>query len=182
MKKTALTLLIGILTLTGTFFFQERSAYACSCASFDAAEKLERSAAVFTGTVIGKGGTKQFKNDRSRKYTFEVKTAWKGVSTPRATVYSLDGDSASCGYSFARGKTYLVYAYEEDGMLKTSLCSGNQPIGTATVDIEQLGAGVTIEREGIGGGTSNGWIVLAAAGASLLLFVIFLWGRRRKQS
>ena len=183
MKATAWAILIGFGLMLATIFIPEQKAYACSCASRGSLEKLENYAAVFTGTVVGKGGKKRFAHDTSRKYTFQVDTAWKGVSDSRATVYSLDGGEASCGYSFAKGKRYLVFTYEEQGSLKTNLCSGNLQVEGAAAELERLGPGTKIEGAGglipFSSGGKWAWLVPAAGVSALLaLFALLRWRRR----
>ncbi len=184
MKATAWAILIVFGLMFAAVLLPEQKAYACSCASSGSLEKLERFAAVFTGTVISAGGTKRFAHDTSRKYTFQVDTAWKGVSDPRVSVYSRKGEEASCGYSFSRGKTYLVFAYEDEGVMKTDFCGGNLLIGQAASELEQLGPGMKIERTGglipFPGGGKSAWLGPSAGAAALLVLFVFLRSWRRK--
>jgi hypothetical protein len=69
---------------------------------------------------------------------FEIEDVWKGtveesaiVLTPRA--------SAACGYSFAEGEAYLVYANGQGQRLRTGLCSGTKPLSEARADLAILG-------------------------------------------
>lgn len=183
MKTTAWAMLIGFMVLLATMLVPEQRAYACSCAAGSAAEKLELFDAVFTGTVVGVGGRKRFVHDTSRKYTFEVDTAWKGIAEARATVYSFDTGEASCGYSFSRGKTYLVFAYEEEGNWKTNLCAGNLQINEAASAIALLGDGTKIEKTGganlFQNGTLSTWAGPATGAAALLILIALLWSWRR---
>ncbi|XID94864.1 hypothetical protein ACF3MZ_10245 [Paenibacillaceae bacterium WGS1546] len=139
----AITLILAIVA--GGLLVPENRASACSCASRDAAAKLDISAAVFVGKVVGVGKAVQGKFGPLRPYTFEVDQAWKGVEEKRVTVYSNDGASASCGYSFVQGETYLVYAHQENDRLQTGLCHGNRPIAEAGDELAQLGIGRDIK-------------------------------------
>jgi hypothetical protein len=145
MKKIISIIFIVSFVITGLIISPPNKAYACSCAVGNTAEKLERSSAVFEGKVIDKGGTIKVEHNRLRKYTFEVERAWKGVNKKRITIYSYDGDSASCGFEFNKNETYLVYSYlGDDELLQTNLCSGNLPISLAKDEIAQLGEGTKI--------------------------------------
>jgi len=182
MKTTIWATLIGFMLLFATILVPAQRAYACSCAAGSALEKLELFDAVFTGTVVGVGGAKRFAHEKSRKYTFEVDTAWKGTANSRTTVYSLDTGEASCGYSFSRGKTYLVFAYEEKGDWKTNLCAGNLQISEAASAIALLGDGTKIEKTGGAGRFLNGmlptWAGPATGAAALLILIVLLWSWR----
>jgi hypothetical protein len=147
MKRIVLLFVIFSTVVAGLTSFPQNRAYACSCAAGNAKEKLDRSTAVFVGKVIAIGGTQKFQHGRLRKYTFEVEEAWKGVSTNPFTIYSYDGESASCGYRFIRNQTYLVYSYQgNNNLLQTNLCSGNLIMSQADGELQQLGSGITIEK------------------------------------
>jgi hypothetical protein len=51
--------------------------------------------------------------------------------------------SATCGYNFEVGKSYLVYAGTFDGKLNVSLCSRTALIDQAGEDLQALGLGAT---------------------------------------
>jgi hypothetical protein len=156
--------------------------YACSCVGGDALVKLNRSNAVFTGKVIEVGGTSKFDFGRLREYTFQVDQAWKGVTTNTVTIYSYDGSSASCGFSFTKGETYLVYTNEaQDGRLQTNLCNGNVMLSQAGEDLNLLGP-ATIRGEGLtdspqaakGGGPA----MLLWYGLIVAAIILLVWGWR----
>lgn len=83
---------------------------------------------------------------------FRVMEAWKGVSARSAVVYGQgesyygtiqEGDVVvenSCHYaSFARGKSYLIYASRSAGYLNASVCSGTKSLANAEEDLLALG-------------------------------------------
>jgi hypothetical protein len=73
---------------------------------------------------------------------FRVVRAWKGVTTESIELTTANS-SAACGYEFAPGQSYLVYADEENGTLSVSLCSRTQPMSDSGEDLEVLGMGAT---------------------------------------
>jgi hypothetical protein len=173
-------IVVGILFMGLTF--RAEVSYACSCVGGDALVKLNRSNAVFTGKVIEVGGISKFDHGRLREYTFQVEQAWKGVTTNNVTIYSYDGSSASCGFSFTKGEAYLVYTNEgQDGRLQTNLCNGNVMLSQAEEDLNLLGP-ATIRGEGLsalpqetqGGGPA----MLLWYGLIVVAIILLVWGWR----
>ncbi|MCY7344741.1 MAG: hypothetical protein LH614_00830 [Pyrinomonadaceae bacterium] len=76
--------------------------------------------AVFSGEVI------EIRESSADKYNFIVKfkvaKSWKGESQPEITITTAK-ESAMCGFSFAVGQKYLVYAYGLKDALSTTNCS-----------------------------------------------------------
>lgn len=139
-----LTFLVLSLILIILPFPQEK-ALACSCVEGGAKEKVKRSAAVFLGRVVDIGGSIKGEVGRLRKYTFEVEATWKGELNKRTTVYSYDGEGASCGYHFKQNGSYLVYSYPgKEGLLQTNLCSGNIAEVKAGEELLVLGPGTKV--------------------------------------
>ena len=107
-------------------------ARACSCAPLPAPEQArERSSQVFSGRVLDIEGGDFFK-----VVLFEVAESWKGSDLPLATVATY-GNAALCGYPFAEGEEYLVYA--EGGV--AHLCTRTRPLASAAGDLAALGPG-----------------------------------------
>ncbi|MGI0082397.1 MAG: hypothetical protein ACREAG_03720 [Nitrosopumilaceae archaeon] len=52
---------------------------------------------------------------------FDVQRVWKGP-IEKTIIVSTAISSASCGYEFQEGETYLVYAYGKES-LQTGLCT-----------------------------------------------------------
>src|SRR5690606_36426110 len=71
---------------------------------------------------------------------FEVDQSWKGSNQSELIVYT-ERDSASCGFEFSLNKEYVVYAKEEDGKLRASICSRTAPVASAKEDLTELGQG-----------------------------------------
>lgn len=149
MKRTmALVLLAAfwcVLLFTG-LTVKPSVVSACSCAfSPSAEETLERSAAVFRGTVVSivdrnEGALARSSGD-PLEVTFQVDAVWKGKVLPEIMV-TTPMSSASCGFTFVEGVSYLVYANEGgDGGLKAYLCSRTTQTSNAKADLAVLGSG-----------------------------------------
>ena len=129
------------------------TAYACSCYIPSTAEEaLASSGVVFAGTA------KQVKPQRLQEgivgpieyrdvNLFEVESAWKGVDQSQIIVYDA-GHDVSCGFVFEPGKSYLVYAYEnDDGDLYTSYCNRTAELSAAEADLLRLGQSLEIKEQ-----------------------------------
>lgn len=116
------------------------AANACTCLPpMGPAEEMRRSDAVFLGKVmsIKRNGSD---NDpfRSVEVRFDVVRSWKGEERSEQIVFT-SSNSAACGYPFAEGKTYLVYANTgEVKSLVTGLCTRTRKLADAREDITEL--------------------------------------------
>lgn len=123
--------------------------YACSCVvPAEPLEALESSSAVFTGKVVDKKEPKGtiISSADSVKVTFEVDSSWKGVKGNKVTL-STALSSASCGFEFVEGESYIVYAYANDeddsSKLEASLCSRTKLLASASEDLKELGPSIS---------------------------------------
>ena len=113
-------------------------ANACSCMKLTPSEGLTSSSAVFTGKVTN------IEENTATKFgglevTLRVKEMWKGEPKEEVKVHTA-ASSAACGYSFAKGETYLVYAVRDEAdPMRVSLCSRTAPVGDAKEDLDFLG-------------------------------------------
>ncbi len=130
-------LAFGLVVLALFTVAPSRVVYACSCVPVGSPqEELDRSDAVFGGTVA----SIERVDPMNVRVTFDVAQVWKGqVVSPLVVTTTADG--AACGYQFAPGGEYIVYAYAQDGGLATSLCSRTQPAANAGDDLALLGEG-----------------------------------------
>lgn len=137
MRSLSIVLMLAamfIVTLVFPLVGAER-VYACSCAtSPELEEQLDGRSTVFAGKVssidtVSRGDGLVSSADPVI-VTFEVSKVWKG-SLEKETVVRTVRDEASCGYTFSLGNSYLVFADEEDGVIRTGLCSGTQPLNAA---------------------------------------------------
>ena len=127
------------------FNISPTKSYACSCmAPGSVQEELDRSSDVFSGKVIDIKDINKLKLTQSSadlmEVIIEVKEIWKGSNQPEVTVYT-ERDSASCGFEFALNQEYLVYANEDGGQLRVSLCSKTALLSSAGADLNELGKG-----------------------------------------
>lgn len=125
--------ILGLVSLA-----QAAEARACSCMALSPAEGLSSSHAVFTGEV-----TAITKNEATRfggmEVTLRVGKVWKGAP-PEETKVHTASSTAACGYPFAVGKTYLVYAVRDEAdPMRVSLCSRTALIEDAAEDLDFLG-------------------------------------------
>ncbi len=144
--------------LIGSFTLGAKPASACSCAG-DASfsDKLKHADAVFSGEVKAIRPALFSSEWNAEEVTFDVQQAWSDQVHKRMAVET-SRDSASCGFGFEKGKSYLVYAaYDDRGALLTHLCSGNDQIGNAkaAADLAQLNAQATSYPLKMG---SNAWL------------------------
>lgn len=141
MKKILLT----IFLFSALFFAGAGSVSACSCVRPGSPiEELEKSDAVFAGTVVNidipslQKAKQQFglgSSMDSVEVTFNVSEVWKGPKNKTITIKTARS-SASCGYNFEQGKEYFVYANENDKDLSVSLCSRTNLLSEAEEDTE----------------------------------------------
>ncbi|MFC9709192.1 hypothetical protein ACFTRD_13680 [Paenibacillus sp. NPDC056933] len=186
MKRLVLITLVLLVISTGFTGFWEVKAYACSCVDSNAQEKLKTYTSVFTGKVVKKGGTQIFSPDRLRAYTFEVDTAWKGVSSKRMIIMGNDAGSESCGIQFEKNQSYLIFAYQDEkgSKLHTNLCSGNVSLDQAGDALKLLGTGKVVSQNDFGEtihGQSWSLYLMIYGGLILLLVLVMGWIWRRKR-
>ena len=186
MRKSPTTSLM-IFTIIASFVLigSMDSAFACSCIiSPLPIEALEKSTAVFSGTVLnvdrGFLGIDDFLGSIS--VTFDVERSWKGV-TEKIVVVGTSSSSAACGYDFNEYEKYLVYAHDVSGSLHTSICSRTMLLANAQEDLDALGSGTVlqpVDRQNLLGLLS---IIALLAGVSVVGAIMLLkkLGSAKKQ-
>lgn len=138
MNRIAFTLILATA-------FIVNSALACSCAPpGPPKESLDQSTAVFSGKVTAVEKEGPF----GLIVTFAVDSAWKGVAEKTIKVGTASND-AMCGYSFEKGKSYLVYASVAPGAkkLQTNICSRTRSLDDAKEDLAALGEGKKFDEK-----------------------------------
>lgn len=121
-----------------------QTARACSCIENPPpAEALEGADYVFTGTVTMVKTSNPAPGGQSfpkATVKLDVQSVYKGNVGAKFSVETAES-SAACGFTFAEGESYIVYAYGGDGGGKpsTSLCSRTAALGDAAEDLEALG-------------------------------------------
>jgi hypothetical protein len=78
--------------------------------------------------------------------TLRVPKAWKGIDSAEQARVRTRKDSAACGFPFALGEHYLVYAQElspaQDGVaLQVLRCGRTRALAEAEADVRELGLG-----------------------------------------
>lgn len=131
-----------LMIAASLFILSAESAQACSCLPATPEQHLESANTVFSGRVVNVITTRrnrrrpQFSFPQTR-VTFEVSEVWKGRERRRVMVMTSDS-SASCGFNFIEGESYLVYASQSENRLTTSLCSGTKLLSQAQEDLKML--------------------------------------------
>jgi hypothetical protein len=134
MNKTIFSIffLASIIAVTAS------DALACSCFTPEGIpiekqvkDAYTKSSSVFVGQVI-----EVIKKPDNNLIKFRVEKSWSNKFQKEITV-STPSNSAMCGYEFAVGKKYLVYASGENANLSTYLCTRTAPAG-ANKDIAVL--------------------------------------------
>jgi len=164
-----------ILLVAGVLVAPAPPAWACSCAQIDA---LQFADVAFVGRVVSIGAGA----DGGRRVEFAVESVQKGPAGSTVTL-TTSVSSASCGFDFAVGHRYRVFARSG----QTTLCSGNQEIpgfGTTLGDRVSLAPAITKPRPGVYAAASSAspahW---APAGIGLIVLAgvaVLLVRRRRK--
>jgi hypothetical protein len=175
-------------------------AYACSCVPPPSDKQAIKAAyAVFSGTVVEsndpEAGQKVISSAAPIEYIFEVDAVAKGDVDERQSVHSAR-DSASCGFGFASGKRYLVFAYPGNGLsdapdsdpqgdaIHTGLCSNTRELGpdeelpfetTSVAQGEPPPGGTPSDERGI----DTAMIAMWAIVGGVALFSIWLARRPR---
>jgi hypothetical protein len=146
------SLLLLIAVLLAALIGHPATAHACSCAMPNSPrESMERAAAVFAGRASAVSTTRRpfltadfpfigWLSAGERLVSFEVASVWKGNVTERQVVRTA-GDEAMCGYSFERGRDYIVYAYTAPEGLATAICDRTRLVTEAGDDLAAFGPG-----------------------------------------
>ncbi|MFK7809506.1 MAG: hypothetical protein AB8F74_17010 [Saprospiraceae bacterium] len=104
--------------------FNIQKGHSCSCAiPNDLSTELNLYNQIFLGKVL-RIDTLNDKKFPSVEYHFEVRKRWKGILKEQVNIYSGFGDGGDCGFVFTKGKTYIVYATENE----TNQCTRNSLI------------------------------------------------------
>lgn len=133
------------LTSLGLLVLLQDCASACTCAPFGgspqqrAERMLDKSEAVFTGKVVDLKRGLKGPFGGAEKVSFRVSEVWKGPKRETLEITTQSQESA-CGYSFSKGRDYLVDA---TGKMSVSLCSETRPLSEASELVEALGNGET---------------------------------------
>lgn len=120
-------------------------ASACSCVPQSIAQAKQEAAAIFEGRVTAivaapaNGPYALAEND----VTLTWVRGWRGVASSQTVTVRTADSSATCGYNFALGESYLVYAGGTSDELLVNNCGRTRLVREAREDLEALGAATT---------------------------------------
>lgn len=142
-KARRFALLTCLVTLLMTI--DTSSASACTCAAgLPLIEQITNSSAIFSGKVTELGLEEVPSPSPGPgipapqlqvfQASVDISKVWKAPLDQPLTV-NTDVGSGVCGYNFEVDTEYLIFAYEYEGRLYTSICTNTQPLETAGSDI-----------------------------------------------
>lgn len=119
---------------------------ACGCGRSDLpCEATWEATAVFVGQLAStvdeapdpKRDAMAWPSDPSRRFTFKVVEAFRGVSALQVSIYG--ERNSSCALALTQGETYLVYAFPlGESRLYTHYCSRTRRVAEAAEDLDYL--------------------------------------------
>jgi hypothetical protein len=136
---------VGAATLAAASLFTSAPALACSCVFPPVQAAREDAAALFEGRVLDVVDVARDAGTQSamREVKLAVVRSWKGLDKHEQITLRTSAQSALCGYAFAKGVSYLIYAQQDAGQLSVSACSRTRRMADAGEDLIALGAGAT---------------------------------------
>jgi MYXO-CTERM domain-containing protein len=131
-----------VLGMVGAATFAAREAHACSCLSWDDANKYAEGA-----EVVFEGVLERIEERGQRlENVFDVTRVWKGAVAEQISIDSWGGTCEpvnigdSCGVTLTVGETYLVFATVQGYCLPSvNICSGTRLSSEAAEAFAQLG-------------------------------------------
>jgi hypothetical protein len=127
------------MRLAAIFALLAARAWACSCMVLPTGNPPCQSAwqsdAVFTGMVLQI--SERSAGPLRRTVRFRIAEAFIGLDPKQQEIVIDTGSGGGdCGYSFTRGRDYIVYAYrDQNGALSTGICSPTRPLENAAGDL-----------------------------------------------
>jgi hypothetical protein len=141
------TVYSAVLLAALLLVFAPMVGHACSCMDAPCNPAWKRGEVVFLGEVTAKETIPRAENNATYSLTgrvavhFSVHEMFAGqLATEKDTVIFTGTGGGDCGYPFAVGQTYLVYANKYQERLTTGICSPTRPAVTASALLEQLRA------------------------------------------
>ena len=103
---------------------------------------LKKSTAVFVGKVLKVEQYRDYQGVKFLKATCRVDRFWKGI-TANTIVVITPASSSACGFMFAKGQRYLVYANWQASPtgLRTTTRTRTADLSEAKKDLDSLGVG-----------------------------------------
>ncbi|HEX8221303.1 MAG TPA: hypothetical protein VF914_19090 [Chloroflexia bacterium] len=179
MKRSCIVAGAILILVTVSSFMLPEKAHANICVEYALPVEIARAKAdsVFTGKVIaiteGRDNSAIFSGGLPfQDVTFEVMTAWKGVSQPEVTLRQIGVDSA---FEFQLERSYLVYAAHSFA----SNCTRTSLLDVATADIRALGQGRVLKEASPASDPTNPALLFLALLVSAVLGAVILRHRSR---
>jgi hypothetical protein len=120
-------------------------ALACKCRLQTVEEAKQDAVAIFEGRVTAVVDEPKTEANMfpGKSVTIALVRSWRGFENQEAVTLRTNESSASCGYMFEVGKTYLVYGVGELDKPLVTNCGRTRLLSEANEDLAALGAGVT---------------------------------------
>ncbi|SEH02005.1 VPLPA-CTERM protein sorting domain-containing protein [Nonomuraea solani] len=129
--------LLTLLSLvTALLILPVQAAGACSCAQRTPQQYVADAETVFTGTVTHVRVDEPMLNGGRVVATLRADHVYKGEQPAEVQVVT-HAQSAACGYHFAQGARYLVFARAENAEVSTTSCDGNQQVPAGDEPLRQ---------------------------------------------
>ena len=135
-----LVLTFGLIFMAGSL----TEISACSCrARRSVCEAYGSAKAVFVGEVV-EGKSAERMSDmlagktRDNSFVFKVSQNFLGAEEDKNITINTGFGFGDCGFPFQKGEKYLVYAYEREGRLYTTVCTRTRLLALVEDDFEDL--------------------------------------------
>lgn len=127
----------GLGVLVAVALAWSQPAHACSCVQPQPPRvSFGESGSVFEGRVVSLEHAPQLHRITAR---LEVLRRWKGAPGKTVDAVTID-EGSNCGFAFAQGRSYLIYASESQGPVSVNLCSRTRASDAAASDFAALNA------------------------------------------
>ena len=113
-------LLIQIFALSCLLLISAANVYSCSCEEYTQRKAFREASAVFIGQAVEYLDNPEVEKDGRLIVKLKVEKSWKGAKTQEVIISSTFG--SACGFTFEKGKRYLVYSYGQD-LFTPTVCS-----------------------------------------------------------
>jgi hypothetical protein len=135
----------GALCLALWILLTPAQGHACKCMPQTVEQAREQAEAIFEGQVteIADVPMKGDANMTEKRVSLRLVRVWKQLDSTETVDVTTSSSSASCGFAFEKGQSYLVYAGRGEQGYTVSACSRTRPMGDASEDLAGLGGGVT---------------------------------------
>jgi hypothetical protein len=107
-------------------------AHSCTCIDGDLLKRIGKYPVIFLGEVTDEAASEH----SLVNVKFRAVRVWKGK--PKDFVVRASANPEACGYRFARGRYYVVFAYSEGSMLATNRCTPTELAAEASDTIQLL--------------------------------------------